>query len=75
VGGWSAGKELKELQQKMEVIRSTASMIISGLDGELMQQQIVQEEEIEEEQEMLQTVTVVNVQKNKPQRSISHRRR
>ncbi len=75
VGGWSAGKELKELQQKMEVIRSTASMIISGLDGELMQQQIVQEEEIEDEQEMLQTVTVVNVQKNKPQRSISHRRR
>jgi Zn-dependent peptidase ImmA (M78 family) len=75
VGGWSAGKELKELQQKMEVIRSTASMIISGLDGELMQQQIVQEEEIEEEQEMLQTVTVVNVQKNKPQRSVSHRRR
>ena len=75
VGGWSAGKELKELQQKMEVIRSTSSMIISGLDGELMQQQIVQEEEIEEEQEMLQTVTVVNVQKNKPQRSVSHRRR
>jgi Zn-dependent peptidase ImmA (M78 family) len=76
VSGWSAGKELKELQQKMEVIRSTASMIISGLDGELMQQQqIVQEEEIEEEQEMLQTVTVVNVQKNKPQRSVSHRRR
>lgn len=75
ISGWSAGKELKELQQKMEVIRSTASMIISGLDGELMQQQIVQEEEIEEEQEMLQTVTVVNVQKSKPQRSVSHRRR
>lgn len=75
VGGWSAGKELKELQQKMEVIRSTASMIITGIDGELMQQQIVQEEEIEEEQEMLQTVTVVAVQKNKPQRSVGHRRR
>ena len=75
VGGWSAGKELVELQQKMEVIRSTACMIISGMDGELMQQQIVQEEEVEEEQEMLQTVTVVSVQKNKPQRSVGHRRR
>ena len=74
VGGWSAGKELKELQQKMEKIRTTASMIISGIDGELMQQVIVPEE-IEEEREMLQSVTVVAVQKEKPQRTISHRRR
>ena len=50
-------------------------MIITGIDGELMQQQIVQVEEIEEEQEMLQSVTVVAVQKEKPQRTISHRRR
>jgi DNA gyrase/topoisomerase IV subunit A len=34
-----------------------------------------QVEEIEEEQEMLQSVTVVAVQKEKPQRTISHRRR
>ena len=82
VAGWSAGsegrtsKDLIELQRKMEVIRSTANTIITGLDGELMQQQIVQEEEveIEEEQEMLQTVTVVSVQKNKPQRSMGRRR-
>jgi hypothetical protein len=74
VGGWSAGKELKELQQKMEKIRTTACMIISGIDGELMQQVIVPEE-IEEEREMLQSVTVVAVQKEKPQRSVSHRRR
>ena len=74
VGGWSAGKELKELQQKMEKIRTTASMIISGIDGELMQQVIVPEE-IEEEREMLQSVTVVAIQKEKPQRSVSHRRR
>ena len=76
ISGYSADKQLVELQRKMEVIRSTASMIISGLDGELMQQQIVQEEEveIEEEQEMLQTVTVVSVQKNKPQRSMGRRR-
>lgn len=74
VGGWSAGKELKELQQKMEKIRTTASLIISGIDGELMQQVIVPEE-IEEEREMLQSVTVVAVQKEKPQRTISHRRR
>lgn len=75
ISGWSAGKELVELQRKMEVIRSTANMIITGIDGELMQQQIVQEEEIEEEREMLQSVTVVAVQKEKPQRTISHRRR
>ena len=74
VGGWSAGKELKELQQKMEKIRTTASIIITGIDGELMQQVIVPEE-IEEEREMLQSVTVVAVQKEKPQRTISHRRR
>lgn len=75
VGGWSAGKELKELQQKMEKIRTTASMIISGIDGELRPQLVIVPEEIEEEQEMLQSVTVVAVQKEKPQRSVSHRRR
>ena len=75
VGGWSAGKELKELQQKMEKIRTTASMIISGIDGELRPQLVIVPEEIEEEREMLQSVTVVAVQKEKPQRTISHRRR
>ena len=75
IAGWSAGKELKELQQKMEKIRTTASMIISGLDGELRPQQVIVPEEIEEEREMLQSVTVVAVQKEKPQRTISHRRR
>ena len=75
VGGWSAGKELKELQQKMEKIRTTASMIISGIDGELRPQLVIVPEEIEEEREMLQSVMVVAVQKEKPQRIISHRRR
>ena len=75
IAGWSAGKELKELQQKMEKIRTTASMIISGLNGELRPQQVIVPEEIEEEREMLQSVTVVAVQKEKPQRTISHRRR
>ncbi len=75
VGGWSAGKELKELQQKMEKICTTASMIISGIDGELRPQLVIVPEEIEEEREMLQSVTVVAVQKEKPQRTISHRRR
>ena len=75
VGGWSAGKARKELQQKMEKIRTTASMIISGIDGELRPQLVIVPEEIEEEREMLQSVTVVAVQKEKPQRTISHRRR
>ena len=36
IGGWSEGKELKELQQKMELIRKTANTIISDIEKELM---------------------------------------
>lgn len=74
VGGWSAGKELKELQTKMEVIRSTANTIITGLEAELMKETI-KETEIQTQKEMVQSVTVVAVQQEKPQRTISHRRR
>ena len=76
VAGWSATQELIELQRKMEVIRSTANKIITSLDEELRPQlPIVIEEEIEEEKEMLQTVTVVKVQQEKPPHTVSHRRR
>ena len=74
VGGWSAGKELKELQTKMEVIRSTANTIITGLEAELMKETI-KETETQTQKEMVQSVTVVAVQQEKPQRTISHRRR
>lgn len=74
VGGWSAGKELKELQTKMEVIRSTANTIITGLEAELMKETI-KETETQTQKEMVQAVTVVAVQQEKPQRTISHRRR
>lgn len=74
VGGWSAGKELKELQQKMEVIRSTANTIITGIEAQLMKETI-QETEIQEQKEMLASTTVVVVQQEKPQRATSHRRR
>lgn len=42
VAVWSQGKELKELQAKMEVIRKTANSIISSLETELEKQQINQ---------------------------------
>lgn len=42
VAGWSEGKELKELQAKMEVIRKTANSIITSIEAELEKQQINQ---------------------------------
>lgn len=40
IGGWSSGKELKELQQKMDVIRKTANGLITAIDGKLMEREI-----------------------------------
>jgi Zn-dependent peptidase ImmA (M78 family) len=74
VGGWSAGKELKELQQKMEVIRKAANTIISGIEAELMKNTI-SETEFQEQKPMIPEITVTVVQHEKPQRSIPHRRR
>lgn len=76
VAGWSATQELSELQRKMEIIRSTANKIITELDEELRPKlPVVLEEEIEQEKEMLQTVTIVKVQQEKPAHTVSHRRR
>ena len=36
IGSWSKGRELKELQQKMELIRKTANTIIADIEKELM---------------------------------------
>lgn len=36
VSGWSQGKELKELQQKMELIRKTANTIITDIENEFL---------------------------------------
>ena len=74
VGGWSAGKELKELQQKMEVIRKAANTIISGIEAEIMKNTI-SETETQEQKPMIPEITVTVVQHERPQRSISHRRR
>lgn len=68
VGGWSAGKELKELQEKMEVIRKAANTIISGIEAELMENTICEVEQ----KPMIPEITVVQ---EKPQRTICHRRR
>ena len=60
----------------MEIIRSTANKIITELDEELRPKlPVVLEEEVEQEKEMLQSITVVKVQKDKPAPTISHRRR
>lgn len=74
VGGWSSGMELKELQQKMEVIRKAANTIISGIEAELMKNTI-NETEMVEQKPMIPEVTVVVVQQDKPQRSVTHRQR
>ena len=74
VGGWSAGKELKELQTKMEIIRKTANTIISGIESEILKETI-QEIEIEEQQPMISEMMVTVVQSEKANRTISHRRR
>ncbi len=74
VGGWSAGKELKELQTKMEIIRSTAHTIISGIEAEILKETI-QETETLEQKPMIPEMTVTVVQTERPHRTISHRRR
>ena len=74
VAGWSAGKELKELQTKMEIIRSTAHTIISGIEAEILKETI-QETETLEQKPMIPEITVTVVQAEKPHRTISHRRR
>jgi hypothetical protein len=67
-------KELKELQTKMEIIRSTAHTIISGIEAEIMKETI-QETETLEQKPMIPEMTVTVVQTEKPHRTISHRRR
>ena len=74
LASWSAGKELKELQTKMEIIRSTAHTIISGIEAEIMKETI-QETETLEQKPMIPEMTITVVQTEKPHRTISHRRR
>jgi hypothetical protein len=74
ISGYSAGKELKELQTKMEIIRSTAHTIISGIEAEIMKETIGEAETMEQKP-MIPEMTVTVVQTEKPHRTISHRRR
>lgn len=71
VGEWSSGKDLKELQQKMEVIRKAANTIISGIENELMKNTI---NETTEKKPLIPEISVTVVQE-KAHHSISHRRR
>lgn len=72
VGGWSAGKELKEFQDKMEVIRKTANSIITSMEEHIMKNTMP---ELTEDRRMLPEVQAEVVQYEKSQRAISHRRR
>ena len=74
LASWSAGKELKELQTKMEIIRSTAHTIISGIEAEIMKETIGEAETMEQKP-MIPEMTVTVAQTEKPHRTISHRRR
>jgi len=74
IGSYSAGKELKELQTKMEIIRKAANTIISGMEAEILKETI-QENETLEQQPMIPEMTVTVVQTEKTHRTISHRRR
>lgn len=46
VAGWSAGRELKELQDKMELIRKTANTIITGIEAEIQSRRMSQTDEL-----------------------------
>lgn len=75
VQSWATGREIPELQKKMEVIRKTALSMITAIDEELNQEiKIPNEIEIEEEKPMVQDVTVVTVQERQ-HRTVPHRRR
>ncbi len=37
IAGWSSGKDLKELKASMEIIRKTASFIITGIEEKLLE--------------------------------------
>lgn len=74
IQSWASGRDLPELQTKLEIIRKTAYQMIEEIENEMVRQKVI-EVEIEEEQEMTAEATVVCVQYDKPQRHISHRRR
>lgn len=74
VGGWSAGKELKELQAKMEIIRKAADTIISGLETDILKVTIQKTATIDEKM-MIPEFTISETQAENQHRTISHRRR
>lgn len=74
VQSWASGRDLPELQTKLEIIRKTAYQMIEEIENEIVRQKVI-EVEVEEEREMTAEATVVCVQYNKPQQHISHRRR
>lgn len=40
IGGWSSGRDMKELKSSLDTIRRTASEIITGIEGELQAMQL-----------------------------------
>lgn len=46
IAGWSEGKELKELQEKMSLIQKTANTLITSIDKEFLKRRMNEAEEL-----------------------------
>ncbi len=55
IGGWSSGHELKELQEKMEIIRKTANTLISSIETEVLNRNITKEQSENRQTAILKT--------------------
>lgn len=73
IGSWSTGKDLPELQAKLQTIQKTACEMITEIENEVEKRTMVQTETVEQ-RPMIQEKTVIVVQE-RPPRTISHRRR
>lgn len=53
IAGWSSGKDMKELKSSLDTIRKTASELITGIEGALMELQLNREMEQEQSKECI----------------------
>lgn len=50
IAQWSSGRELPELKASLDMIRKTASELITGIDGQLRDREIQRDRELKQEQ-------------------------
>ena len=53
IAGWSSGKDMKELKSSLDIIRKTASELITGIEGVLRELQLNREMEQEQNKECI----------------------